>query len=214
MSIVKHGPAMGFSGKVGKYVYSQQKNGTTTVSEVRSPNNKPSSEGQLNVQCDTKITNITLKPIKSFIAVGYQLWAKKVRQNEYNAMSSHFRKDVLTGEYPERKVKFDEWLVTRGNLPSARDAKVLANEYGFEFHWNPGNEEKNTHFSDQVMLLAYFPELNNAEFTTAGAQRYRGKDQLVLTGIPKGTTAEVYISFITNDRRAISNSVYLGQLIW
>ena len=214
MGIVKHGPSMGWSGKVGNNVYSQQKNGTTTISQVRSASYKPTSENQLNIQSDTTFTNAILKPLKSFIVVGYELWAKKKGQNQYNAMVSHFRKEVVTGKYPERKVNFGDWLVTRGSMPLPKDVGVTVIESGFEFHWNPGTEEKNTHYTDQVMLLAYLPELNEARFSTAGAQRNRGKDQLVLSGIAQGITAEVYISFISNDRRAISNSVYLGQLIW
>ena len=214
MAIVKNGPSMGWSGKVGNNVYSQQKNGTTTVSQVRSESYKPTSENQLNIQSDTTFTNAILKPLKSFIVVGYELWAKKKGQNQYNAMVSHFRKEVVTGKYPERKVNFGNWLVTRGSMPLPKDVGVTVIESGFEFHWNPGTEEKNTHYTDQVMLLAYLPELNEARFSTAGAQRNRGKDQLVLSGIAQGITAEVYISFISNDRRAISNSVYLGQFIW
>ena len=214
MAIVKNGPSMGWSGKVGNNVYSQQKNGTTTISQVRSASYKPTSENQLNIQSDTTFTNAILKPLKSFIVVGYELWAKKKGQNQYNAMVSHFRKEVVTGKYPERKVNFGDWLVTRGSMPLPKDVGVTVIESGFEFHWNPGTEEKNTHYTDQVMLLAYLPELNEARFSTAGAQRNRGKDQLVLSGIAQGITAEVYISFISNDRRAISNSVYLGQLIW
>ncbi|HEY0175444.1 MAG TPA: DUF6266 family protein [Pedobacter sp.] len=213
MALVKSGIAKGFSGKVGNIIFSQQKNGTTTVREKPETIEKPATLKQLSSRQDMAVCNAFLKPLKSFILTGYALQAEQEKGNQHNSMVSYLMLNALTGEYPDRRIDFSKVLVTKGKMQQPEDAAVNLNESGFSFSWNPKTTD-DLHYSDQIMMLAYFPELQRAEFRTAGAQRHQGKDLLFLSGIKKGYIAEVYISFITDDRKGISDSVYLGQLTW
>lgn len=215
MGIVKKGMAKGISGKVGGYVYSQQKNGTTTVSEVQDFSDRVFTTKQLSAQQITKLCGDVLKAIKEFTEIGYALEAQKLGMNTNNAMVSHLRNDALIGEYPDQSIDFTKVLVTKGSLPPPEDVTVEINENGLAFTWNPKvNEEFGMHYSDQIAMLAYFPELEKIRHMPSGAQRHAGKDLLMLTGIEKGNVAEVYIAFMTNTRKGISNSIYLGQFNW
>lgn len=134
--------------------------------------------------------------------------------NYYNAAAVNLRKNALSGVYPEISLDYSKLLVTKGKLNTPEDPAVRLDEFGVIFSWNTELRTREDHFSDQVMMLAYFPEINKARYTIAGAERHKGKDMLVLSGIEQGYTAELFISFIANDHRAISNSVYLGQITW
>lgn len=214
MAIVKGGAAQNYSGKVGDVTYSQQKDGITTVRQTPVPSEAPPTVKQLSTRRDTTICSDFLKPIKEFIDVGYELQSRLGKQNQNNTIVSHIRHQALTGVYPNRRIDFSKVFVTKGQMQPPQNAEVTLTEFGLSFTWNPEARIKGIHYSDQVMMLAYFPELEKANYMTAGAQRHQGKDLLVLNGIPHGNIAEIYISFISNNRKSISDSVYLGQLIW
>jgi hypothetical protein len=153
-------------------------------------------------------------PLKEFAKVGFELEAKSRKSNAYNAMTSHVRNNAFTGEYPEIAIDFSKVLITKGKMPPPQDAVVSLTESGLAFSWDPEIKVDGSHFSDQVVMMAYFPKLGQARFIAGGAQRYTGKDQLMLSGIKQGSAVEIYIAFIADNRQGISDSVYLGQLSW
>jgi hypothetical protein len=64
------------------------------------------------------------------------------------------------------------------------------------------------------MLLAYSPALNEAVYTLCGARRITGTDVLRLPDDSwKGKVIEIYLSFVTEDRKLCTNSLYLGQVL-
>lgn len=214
MAIVTSGIAQGFSGKVGKLKFTQNADGTTTVGEIGKARTTPFTPNEIaNQQC-TRVCNDFMKPIKDYIYVGYELEAKARKQNQNNAMVADLKKNSLIKDYPNTRIDFANALVTKGDLTPPINAAVSVNEFGLTFVWDKESTEDGMHFTDQVMTLAYFPTLAKARFMTAGAQRNMGKDMLVLSGIEQGNIVEIYISLIKANRKRISNSVYLGQLIW
>ena len=214
MAIVTSGPFVGFSGTVDGITYYQLPDGRTCAKRKNRRSKIPPSPLQLIVRADTKIVSEFLKPFKEFIEVGYQLEAKKAGQNAHNMIAKYIRLNAVEGIYPNRKVNVAKVLMTYGKLPvAAETAAVMTNE-GLVFSWSTEMVPKLSHHSDQVMMLAYFPELQETCYVVAGAQRFVGTDLLHLTGIKKGYLAEVYISFITNDHTGIGNSIHLGQFNW
>lgn len=215
MGKVIKGPATGYSGTIDGLTYSQQPDGApTTVKRKNKKSDKPRTPAQLSVCMDTAIIGAFSKSIKEFIKAGFAVQAKKEKINQHNSMVRNMRATALTGVYPERKIDFTKLLVSKGEMPAPTAVTLTVNEFGFLFTWDPETNIKAVHYSDQIMLLAYFPEINYSASQIAGAQRYIGKDLLPLSGVKHGYVAEVYISFIANDRSSVSNSVYLGQLNW
>lgn len=213
MGKITSGPMLGVSGSFGGLTFSPQKDGTTNVSEKNKKSDIPLTSNQLSVLRDTEIFADFMKPLRAFVLVGYDLEAQIRRVNPYNAMVICTRKNAVQGIYPERRIDFSKALMTKGTLP-VTEASAEITETGITFKWDTLLIPQNTHHSDQVIMLAYFPELKETRYVTAGAHRFKGNDTLPLAGIKKGNQFEVYISFITDDRRNISNSVYLGQLNW
>lgn len=214
MGIVKQGPATGWSGKVGNHVYSQHAERETTVSEVAEPSNLPPTDDQLRVQQVTSICGEELAPFKDFVRVGSHAKGKPKGLSPYNVMVKYARAYAIAGVYPNQYLDFSLLKITQGTMLPPADATVQLTEKGFAFEWNPDNVTDKDHYSDQVMVMAYFPALKIARYKTCCAERHKGEYLLDLAGIKNGYTAEIFIGFITDERDCISDSVYLGQLIW
>ncbi|WP_442589895.1 DUF6266 family protein [Pedobacter sp. AW31-3R] len=213
MAVIRSGPLLDLSGTIDGWTYSPQPNGTTVVKRKNKKRSKPATPGQQANENDTGLFAKFMAPINGFVSVGYELEAKKLGLNPYNAMVKCMRKNAFKGEYPDRSIDFSKILVSKGTLPIPV-AKASITDAGLAFSWDTTEIPHATHHSDQVMLLAYFPKSKDAVYVTGGAARHVGKDLLNLRGIKKGEDAEVYISFLTDDRKNISNSVYLGKFSW
>lgn len=214
MGIVKKGPAAGWSGKVGNQVYSQHKDRETTVSEAPVPSSKPATKKQMAARQVTSICGKYLGPLKTFVRVGSHAKSLPAGQTPYNMLVSSVRESALRGKYPNQYIDFSKVLITRGSMSPPQDATVRLIKTGFSFRWNPEIADDDDHYSDHVMVMAYFPLLKKTRYKTCCAERDKGEYILALDGIKKGYTAEIYISFVTDERDRISDSVYLGQLIW
>jgi hypothetical protein len=214
MAIVTSGPFLGFSGTVDGITYFRLPDGRTGAKKKNRPSSIPPTHLQLVNRADTALVSTFMKSFKEFISVGYQLEAKKNHQNPHNMMVRYIRKNAIEGTYPNRSVNIAKVLVANGQLPAAAETSVVMTEQGLTFNWSTELLPRLSHHSDQVMMLAYFPEIRETAYVLAGAQRLMGTDMLPLAGIKKGLSVEVFISFITNDHTGISDSIYLGQFNW
>ena len=213
MAKVKSGIGLGLSGTIGGVTFCQQPDGTTSVRNKQKKSDLPRTTGQLSTAMDTSLISGFFKPISYYIKVGFELETKP-GLNANNIAAPYFRKHAITGIYPDRMIDYSKVLLTRGKMPPPKDATVTVTDVGFAFTWDTSIELPGMHFSDQIMMMAYFTERKKAVFVSGGAQRYTGQDLLVPNGITRGTTAEIYVSFIASDRTSISDSIYLGQVNW
>ena len=63
------------------------------------------------------------------------------------------------------------------------------------------------------MLMAYYPSDGKIFYEKKGAKRVDGKESLAISEYPrKDSIVHVYLSFISNDRKRISNSIYMGAI--
>jgi len=214
MAIVTNGPFVGFSGTVDGITYYLLQDGRTCAKKKNKKSTVLPTLLQLANRADTAMVSKFMASFKEFISVGYQLEAKKNHLNPHNVITRYIRKHAIEGVYPNRKINIAKVLFTNGKLPAANENSVVMTEKGLIFNWSTELVGKLSHYSDQVMMLAYFPEIKESAYVLAGAQRSVGTDFLPLDGVRKGISAEVYISFITNDHAGISDSIYLGQFNW
>lgn len=214
MGKVTKGIAKGFSGRVGDHVFTQQPNGETYVQSAPTLTDMPPTDKQLGNRQEIARNSALVRVIRDFIEAGFALEGKARKMNGANAATSYNRKNAFVGEYPDRRIDFSKLLLSKGSMPAPTGVTVNKNEFGFVFTWDTKSEEKGAHYSDQVMLMAYFPEIEKAEYLIAGSQRSRGTELLSLGRIAASNVAEVYISFIEDNRKSVSDSIYLGQLIW
>lgn len=212
MAKVTGGEGMNFSGSVGAITYSQQPDGSTTAKKKQGPRTTPLTIPQLSVIQDTGLRSPFLRAVKDFIDVGFELQGKIDKMNTNNVGVRLVNK-AMAGEYPERRIDYSKVMLTKGKMETPQQAAVNLTESGVTCTWST-EMQKGEHYTDQIMIVAYFPDLKKAAFHTAGAQRHHGNEHLSLAGVPHGHSAEIYMSFIKNNRKGISDSIYLGQLIW
>ncbi|MCX2449695.1 DUF6266 family protein [Pedobacter sp. PLR] len=200
------------TGKLGRTV-SYMLNGKMVTRSI-GVSVKKRSKLQLAVMQKTKVTSKFLNPVMPYIKIGYEVIAKLNKEHPQNPAFVYHWKNALKGEYPDIKVDFEKVRLTKGVLPKPEAVLISLVEKGVSFSWNPEIDEECSHWTDQVMMLAYFPESMTAQFVTAGANRHVGSDLLYLTYEKKNALMELYLSFISSSRQSISNSVYAGQLYW
>lgn len=214
MGRVIKGIALGMSGKVGDLSIHQQPDGSVTSQGLPKPRIKPFSQDELDGQQTAKSWNTFLKPVKDFIDVGFELEAKRIHKNQHNAIVRHICSVALVREGKVTRLDYSKILVTKGKMTPPKDAEVNVTDSGIVITWDKEIIFDGQHYTDQIMVLAYFPGAGQARFITAGAERYQGEHFLLLPGIEHGQVAEIYISFIKNNRKEISDSVHLGQINW
>ncbi len=97
-------------------------------------------------------------------------------------------------------------------MPPPLQATAIANEEAnIVFSWTDNSGNGTAKADDLVILVAYFPELQQAVFSIGSATRAAG-NALLNTQIFKGFTAETWIGFLSNDEKNASNSGYCGRV--
>lgn len=209
MGTYKNGPLGPFKGKIGPlFGYILRGKGVLRAAPHIT---KPRSIKQLAVQERMVVLSPFLNKIKKYLAVGFELSAIKNENSANNSAKSYNLKHAIKGEYPELEVDYSQARLTEGSLEIPQNARAEAVENGFKFSWD-FDENGAGHPNDKTMLMAYFPELKSSTYMINGVGRHQGQEILEIHPALKGKTAETYMSFITDDRKAISNSVYTGSV--
>jgi hypothetical protein len=211
MAVSRNKKGDGFVGRIGDEVI-YWLNGQLVKRKIGKSYKKPTLS-QLAVRQCTGVINKFLDPILDFIDIGFELEAKRASLNQHNVATSYNRNNAIKGEYPNQVIDYTNALVTMGSMPIAADAVVLPSDEGLAFTWDT-ELVKGMRKNDQVMVMAYFPEQQEARFIVNGAYRETGKQILKLPVYKTPRTVETYLSFISANHKSISNSTYTGKISW
>lgn len=171
------------------------------------------SENELAHHDAMKPLNYFLATIISFCRAGFELEAKGTRCNAYNmVVKANFH--TVKGKYKDQYIEYSEVLVSKGKMPVVKEASVKTTEEGLDFSWSSEFNRVNRFANDQTMLLVYFPEKGYYIYELAGEKRLKGAESLLVPESLRKMQAHVYISFISSDRKSISDSLYLGEMSW
>jgi len=210
MAILKNESNVGF-GRMGNTV-TYLLNGQI-VRRTIGKSTKKATIPQLSVRQRTKIITQFLKPVNLYINAGFEFEARLVqKKNAHNIATSYNWLHAFTGIYPDQKIDFSKILVSKGKMPVIHNIEVSVADSRIEFRWDKTCLTEKMKGSDRVMLLAYFPAENHAEFLIGGAERLEGVEYLTIPDYKKGAYMETYVSFVSADYKSISNSVYTGQV--
>lgn len=157
--------------------------------------------------------------IDEFINVGYKIDVAGTPRIPENGALSYLLKEAVTGVYPNFKIDFSKVLVSRGKLLGPLNAAVKLEGDVLKFTWDVDRNWGYKLNRDQVMLLAYKPANDEADYLVSGARRKEGTEELKVSlrtktdsNSVKDEFIETYIAFISDDRESISDSVYLGRV--
>ncbi|SMC74641.1 DUF6266 family protein [Pedobacter africanus] len=208
---MKNGLTGHIKGKVGNLVFYtiNGKQVTRTIGKTT----KPPTEKQKQTHAEMAAINKFLKPVLEFISLGFALKAINTGKNAFNLALGYNKKYALQGNCADGiSIDYEKVLLTQGSLCPPLNAAVSPGPQGLNFTWEVQQGTEWPETTDQVMLLAYFPELQKAVYVLAGASRIKGADVLPLQPALLTAHMEVYIAFIAADRKKISDSMYLGKV--
>lgn len=200
-----------FTGRVGDTVTYYL--GDLLVKRLIGESNQPNSASQQAFYKLSREVNSVLQPVKDFISLGYALDVKGTRRNTMNSAYANIFKNAIKGKSPDREIDFTKVLFSKGAMEQAPELAVKAIEGGLEFSWSK-DVTTEMRWDDTVMLMAFIPSLNIAQYLLGGARREAGKDVLPIVEIQNDTLIHTYITFVSANRKNITNSVYTGAIVW
>lgn len=209
MGKAKNGPHGFHTGRIGDLVY-YVLNGENVVRRI-GENLNPPTEKQLRARLDVKIASRFLGKLSAFINVGFGTEPMGAGGNPHNVAMKYNVKNIIKGTYPNLEIAYNKVLVSRGFLkPVENFVAELTADY-IKFSWNTNPQMKWPESTDQVMMLAYFPESEKIIYKLFGNSRLSGSDELQIPAAFIGKYMETYISFISEDRKNVADGTYTGS---
>jgi hypothetical protein len=201
----------GFLGKSGGYT-TYLLNGKVVRRQI-GVSTKPPTLKQLEQRQKGTLSNELNKPVKEFIKLGFDRLAVQRETIAHALMTSNTLAHAIKGEYPNFEIDYPKVLFSKGQMPLTPGLKVRLHDDVLEFEWEQVLKPGVFRNDDQIMLVIYFPEEQDAEFSVCAGPRGNGRTdyRLVQTEVPR--IMEIYASFIAADRKSISDSMYLGQMV-
>lgn len=197
------------SGKVGNLVFSSWRG----IPYIRAKSSKPVSNTPAQQTQRSKFGLVVsfVGHILPVIKAGFKQGSKDMP--ERNAAISYLMKNAVRGKKPDIRIDYAAVLVGRGNLPVPQEAtaeRTSDNQLAFQWHYNAELSVKRA--SDEVLALAYFPEVQQGVWSTGDlAVRADGELTLALPESAAEKPMHVYLAFAAADGSDASDSVYLGE---
>ena len=209
MGKIRKGILGGFSGKVGTVIGASWKG----IAYMRSlPQNvrNPRTELQRKQRSKFSITIDLLKPMTAFLRIGWKLYAN--RQSAFNAATSYTLDNAITGTYPDFEIDASKVLVSRGSLTPALNAAANSVDGKLTITWVDNSGSGSAKATDKALTAVSNASKGVAITNTAGRERSTGTQTVELPADWAGDSVEVYLGFISDNGKDVSNSVYLGKI--
>jgi hypothetical protein len=161
---------------------------------------------------DMAVLMALFKNIKPFLKAGFENQGHGTTLNYHNIATARNKKTAIVLIDGKPEIDFQKLLLAEGNALAPQAPSMLLSAEGIEFTWDYDNLVDWRFRNDQAMLIAYFPESNDAIFETSGAKRAQGKDLLRIPSILLNRRMEVYLAFVKDTRRDVSRSFYMGRV--
>ena len=210
MATSSNGPLGNHNGKIGNIVYYTLNN--KQVSRVIGKNTKPRTVGQLRQQEVMKICGEFFKTLKEFTTIGFSTEIIGTTKNQFNLVMENNSKYIIKGDYPALSIAYEKVILSKGKLKAAVNPKVEKSAEGLHFSWDGDPQMSWPESTDQTMILVYFPETKEVICKLFGNSRISGSELLEIPEPLLARHMETYISFISADRKRISDSIYTGNV--
>lgn len=202
------GPFIGTASNVTGYMM----NGKNFVRTRRRKSAAPKTPKRLAQQQKIKVCNVFTKP---FCGTGFfnkTFPAYESGGTGFSRATSAIMRLAIMGTYPDFVISYPLALISRGSMPPAENAAATRTPEGnLLFNWTDNSCTGTAKRNDKVVLVAYFPNVNQAVFSIGDAERADCGASLE-THTMQGYTAETWIGFLSNDENDAANSVYAGKI--
>jgi hypothetical protein len=209
MGKISQGILGGLSGKVGNIIGGSWK-GIDYIRIKPSSVANPRTPGQVNQRNKFSASIEFLQPNKDFVNVGYKAFA--VKKTAFNSAMSNVLNNAITGIAPDFTVDYSLALLSKGNLSTPLNGSVdLTTANQVTFNWDDNSTDGNANTTDKSMVLAYNPSKKESIYILDGAQRSVTTQILSLPTSYTGDTIELFMAFVSENGKVVSNSIYLGS---
>ncbi len=209
MGKIAQGILGGLSGKVGNIIGGSWK-GIDYIRIKPSSVANPRTEGQVNQRNKFTITLEYLQATKDFVKIGYKSFATK--KTEFNAAMSYVLNNAVGGIAPNFTIDYSLALLSRGSLSGVLNGTTgLPGPGQISFNWDDNSAEGNANVTDKAMVLVYNPSKKESIYILDGADRTVGSQVVTIPNTYAGDTVELFMAFVSEDGKTVSNSVYLGS---
>jgi hypothetical protein len=169
-----------------------------------------SSDAQKACRQKMKVVNEFTRMITDFVRIGFGVDAASTTKTANNLAKSYQLLHGIKGEYPNLEIDYPKVRVTSGTLEVVQNPTMVLEGSVLNFSWENDKMRDNRFEDDQLMILVYYPDKMTATRRHTGARRGALKDTVGIHKLKPGERAEAYLSFRSDDRLSISNSVYVG----
>jgi hypothetical protein len=162
----------------------------------------------------TELVSNLLRPVKSFIKVGFALEVRNTSLYPYNKAfaENYFR--ALRGKYPDVEIDYPKAVFSKGSMPINNESRVSVEKEGIRYTWDAQLDVQGMHRNDRVMMVAYCPEKKYAFYEPDGARRSEGTDLLPMVKYQEPVLIHTYVAFLSADKKSISTTLYTGEVLW
>ena len=196
------------TGSIGGYIFGNHK-GTPYVRKKAVNVSNPRTAAQLDQRAKFKTVIEFLKPLKSFLRIGFK--SQTAKMSAFNAAMAYHLSHALMGSYLEYVIDYSKVLVSRGKLSGAKNpAASIINAGEIEFTWK---DNRYAMANDMVMVVVYNP--TKQEVVTIVGGTFRTEERLSIK-IPltfAGDEVYCYIAFQNARGTDASDSQFLGSLV-
>jgi|SRR5690554_87634 len=209
MGKISQGVLGGFSGKVGNVVGGTWKG----IDYMRiKPSNvaNPRTAGQVNQRSKFSTTLKFLQTMKGFIRVGFKSYAN--RMSQFNAAMSYNLNNAVSGTGTNVTLDYANALVSRGGLIGVNNGSATSSSSDVNFKWTDNSGSGNAKETDKAIFVVYNPIKEISIYETAGPDRSTEGYNLIVPGDFVGDDVEVYMGFVSEDGKSVSDSEYLGSV--
>ncbi|SKB76587.1 DUF6266 family protein [Daejeonella lutea] len=211
MGKYKRGILGAFSGKIGTVVGSSWK-GIDYMRSLPKPSTKAPSEQQMMQRAKFALVTGFFRPASALINLGYQSLAQG--KSGYNVATADFIADAIIGTYPNFDIDYTKVLFSKGTLTGAYGVAIDSETGAVKVTWDDNTNSGTAKATDRIVILVYNTAKGQFVYDlNTGAERSAGEDALAMPAEFIGDTVQVWLAFMTPDKKTFSTSIHAGQIV-
>jgi hypothetical protein len=201
-----------FSGKVGTVIGSSW-NGIDYMRSLPRPSSKAPSDLQLIHRSKFGLVNGFLGPVSNLVNLGYKSLA--TRKTGYNVAIAEMMSDAITGIYPDFEIDYTKIFFSKGSLTGVYGVLASSVTPGeINMSWADNSGSGTAKATDKAVVLIYNPAKSAFVYNLEnGALRDAAADSIILPAEFSGDEVQVWIAFMTPDKKTFSTSIHAGVIV-
>ncbi len=201
-----------FSGKVGTVVGSSW-NGIDYMRSLPKPSTKAPTDLQMIHRAKFGLVTGFLKPIGRLVNLGYKSQASGM--TGYNVATADMMAAAITGIYPDFEVDYSKVLFSKGSLTGVFNVVPTSpNPAELRIAWSDNSGSGTGLATDKAVVLVYNPDKSAFVYNlNNGAERSEAEEIITLPAEFSGDTVQVWIAFMTPNKKTFSTSIHAGQIV-